>query len=755
MGKIIKIIGIVIGLFILTSIIAGIASNCGCSCGCGCDEDKKEEKKNWVTVYVYLNGGTVNGEDGGDQGCVELTHTVAEGYSLRLPTPYKTGYNFCGYFDQAGSTMLTDKGGYGVGAYSGSYEAGKYPTNFYAQWEARDFNVTIDPQDSTLLGNNFDLSIPYGFEMSKLTATGSLPVCEKSGKTFLGYTVSAFGSDSSKLVTNEYGVFLPEYSTLTAEKYSFLSDSSSNSFMFVPVFENISVSVNLFDQDGSLYKTLKVEAGATLSFIEEYPIYAKKCMVGFNLDSQGFDNLISFPYKTSSTGGQLNLYCMYRNSTQVGLHTDNGVANYSGSATDLVIPDLDENGVRVTRITTITDSALETIYMPHTLTSLSSNIFENCTKLRSVNLPIKLKEIPEAAFRGCSSLTKIDIPYYVEKVGKDAFKGCDFLKTISLPDRVSAYGEEAFNCKGIESFNVIETDAKTHATCLDNGALIGNSSYNGSRAIIAYPKVNTPKSFVINDYYAIDKYAFAYNNCLTKVTFSSTSTARVLDYAFYQCTNLSSVILREDKKMSADFKVTLHDQVFSGCANLKAILLFSKNKVSLNSSSIGINDTATIFVPSDLLTVYQKDSNWKPHLSNIRSLGDNVAGDYAFNVISIENNTVSLVAYLGDGNASFSMPSILNGYIVAEISEYVFMNNDMLKSVTFEFDSEMALIKDGAFIGCSNLTTIYLNGNSMIDIEGVPFEDSVRFILPQGKSELLSQYQSSANWARYKNNFSM
>lgn len=755
MGKIIKIIGMVIGFIIIASIIASLASNCGCSCGCGCDKDKEEEKKTWVTVYIYPNGGTVNGKDGGDQGYVELTSTVAEGYSLRLPIPYKVGYTFLGYYDQAGTTELTDKNGYGVGPYFGEYEAGKYPTNFYAQWEAREFNVTIDPNGSTVVGDNFDLTIPYGFEMSKLTRTGALPVCEKEGKVFLGYTVSAFGSSSSKLVTNEYGVFLPEYSTLTAEKYSFLSDYSTSSITFVPVFENMSVSVNLFDQDGSLYKTLKVEAGSTLSFIEEYPIYFKKCMVGFNLDSQGYDNLISFPYKTSTTGGQLNLYCMYRNSTQVGLHSDNGVVYYSGSATDVVIPDLDDNGVRVTKITTITDSALETIYMPLTLTSLSSNVFENCTSLRSVNLPIKLKEIPEAAFRGCSSLTKIDIPYYVEKVGKEAFKGCDFLKTISLPDRVSAYGEEAFNCKGIESFNVIETDAKTHPTGLDNGALIGNSSYNGFRAIIAYPKVNTAKSFVIKDYYAIDKYAFAYNNCLTKVTFSSTSTARVLEYAFCQCTNLSSVILREDKKMSADFKITFHEQIFSGCTNLKAILLFSKNKVSLNSPSIGINDTATIFVPSDLLTVYQKDSNWRPHLSYIKSLGDNVAGDYAFNVISKEDNTVSLVAYLGDGNTSFSMPSILNGYIVAEISEYVFMNNDVFKAVTFEYDSEMALIKDGAFIGCSNLTTVYLNGNSMIDIEGVPFEDSVRFILPQGKSELLSQYQSSANWARYKNNFSM
>lgn len=755
MGKIIKIICFILGFLILVSIISGIASNCGCGCSCGCDDKNKEAKRNWVTVYVYLDGGTLNGRDGGTQGYVELSENVAEGYELRLPIPYKTGYTFYGYFDQAGTTRLTDTGGCGYGEYSGSYEAGKYPTNFYAQWEPRDFNVTIDPQDSTLVGNNFDLSIPYGFEMSKLTATGCLPVCEKAGKTFLGYTVSAFNGDSKKLVTNEYGVFLPGYSTLTADKYSFLSNYSSNSFSFIPVFENTSVSVNLFDQDGSLYKTLKVDAGSTLSFIEDYPVYSRKCMVGFNLDSQGFDNFISFPYKTSIAGGQLNLYCMYRNSTQVGLHFNNGVAYYSGSATDVVVPDLDENGIRVNEITYITDSSLETIYMPLTLTTLSNNVFENCTSLRSVNLPIKLNEIPEAAFRGCSSLTKIDIPYYVEKVGKEAFKGCDSLKTISLPDRISAYGEEAFNCKGIESFNVIETDAKNHPTGLDNGALIGNSSYNGFKAIIAYPKVNTAKSYVINDYYVIDKYAFAYNNCLTKVTFSSTATTRVLEYAFHQCANLTSVILREGKNMAADFNITFHDQIFSSCTNLKAILLFSKNKVGLNSSDVGINETTIIFVPSDLLGVYQKDSYWRPHLSYIKSLGDNIAGDYVFNVISSEDDTVSLVAYLGDGNTNFSMPSVLNGYIVTEISEYVFMYNDTLKSVTFEYDSQLALIKDGAFFGCSNLTTVYLNGNTMIDIEGVPFEDSVRFILPQGESELLSQYQSSANWARYKNNFSM
>ena len=65
-------------------------------------------------------------------------------------------------------------------------------------------------------------------------------------------------------------------------------------------------------------------------------------------------------------------------------------------------------------------SAIETINIPDTVTSMEIGIFSGCGNLKSIHLPANMQEIPDNMFRECKNLQNIDIPESVIKIGSHA-----------------------------------------------------------------------------------------------------------------------------------------------------------------------------------------------------------------------------------------------------------------------------------------------------------------------------------------------
>jgi hypothetical protein len=89
-------------------------------------------------------------------------------------------------------------------------------------------------------------------------------------------------------------------------------------------------------------------------------------------------------------------------------------------------------------------SALTSVTIPNSVTSIEHNAFSGCTSLTSVTIPNSVTSIEYNAFSGCSSLTSVTIPNSVTSIGDWAFGGCSALTSVTIPNSVTKIGYEAF-----------------------------------------------------------------------------------------------------------------------------------------------------------------------------------------------------------------------------------------------------------------------------------------------------------------------
>lgn len=89
------------------------------------------------------------------------------------------------------------------------------------------------------------------------------------------------------------------------------------------------------------------------------------------------------------------------------------------------------------------------------ITSIVSDAFHDCEKMKSIVIPENVKTIGSGAFAGCSGLTSITIPNSVTSIGSQAFEGCRGLTSIKIPDSVISINQYAFkNCSGLKSITI-------------------------------------------------------------------------------------------------------------------------------------------------------------------------------------------------------------------------------------------------------------------------------------------------------------
>ena len=119
-----------------------------------------------------------------------------------------------------------------------------------------------------------------------------------------------------------------------------------------------------------------------------------------------------------------------------------GHAAFEKSAvTSVTIPD---------SVTSIDDNAfgfcsqLTNISIPNSVTSIGFSAFEHCTSLKSITLPSSLRNISMFLFHNCSQLTTIQIPDSVLSIQDYAFGNCISLETIHIPVSVTSIGNRAF-----------------------------------------------------------------------------------------------------------------------------------------------------------------------------------------------------------------------------------------------------------------------------------------------------------------------
>lgn len=94
-------------------------------------------------------------------------------------------------------------------------------------------------------------------------------------------------------------------------------------------------------------------------------------------------------------------------------------------------------------------TALKTVIMPDSVVAIRHESFRGCTALESIDLPDSLVKIENNMFRGCTALKEVLIPESVIAIADWVFEGCASLETVIIPDSVESIGLVTFQNSGV------------------------------------------------------------------------------------------------------------------------------------------------------------------------------------------------------------------------------------------------------------------------------------------------------------------
>lgn len=432
---------------------------------------------------------------------------------------------------------------------------------------------------------------------------------------------------------------------------------------------------------------------------------------------------------------------------------DGQITGYLGADwTNLEIPQT-VNGTQVTGIAAGAfqgQTAIETVTLPASVTSIGASAFAGCSKLRSINLE-QVTDLGQSAFSQCTALAAAQLGEGLTRVPESAFSGCLQLASVTLPSTVKELEKNAFYlCTSLQSLALPEGLTAIHA-----GALLGcplqalhlpstleqlGDEYMGDVFEEAGQKpADTTLTHITvaesNPLYSADD-GLIYNKAQTELVFCPRGrvTAEVKEgvtaigpYAFFMCFDLTSVTLPSTLK-------TVKEQAFHYCEALTDCTLPDGLERVENSAFFGCESwTGVDNIPDSVQYIGPYAFTECKGSRLVIPEGITRIEEFAFWGYESGLTEIVLPSTLTSiGNSAFAWAKDVTSLTIPEgvtsIGEQAFGRMDSLQSVTLP--STLTEIGANAFMGGkaieNKLTEVYIpagvttiGANAFVDRDGL------------------------------------
>ena len=721
--------------------------------GWGCDGYYVTESKSFnanLTPLTYTAKFDSNG------GSTVSDKTATFNKDLSLPSPYKTGYTFLGWY--LNGNLYKDSIKY---TYTND-------VTFTARWQLNYYKVVIKSENE-ICGtvNAYNGSKNYGNPVS-LTATTN------PGYIFIGWFANGT-KISSELSIN---VNVPDYDVTYTAKWNAVDENirnyklrqTANGYIITAVIDKTVSKVIIPDvivgiDDGVFsactniktiighatnvskvakqakpaYFTVNITSGTSIAYDAFYGCTGLTSITipdsVTSIGSSAFKNCtgltnVTIPDSVTSIASEAFYGCSgLTNITFPDRVMSIGSSAFSGCTglTNISIPDnvayIDNSAFSgCSRLASITvakgntkyhssgncliETASKTLILgcntsvipsDGSVTSIDSETFYGCSGLTSITIPDSVTSIGWRAFYECSGLTSVTIGHNVTSIGSEAFYGCKGLMSITIPDSVTSIGVRTFfGCSGLTSITI--------PNCVTS---IDSEAFYGCRGLT---NITIPDGVT-----SIGQRAFYGCTGLTSITIPSVVTS-IGSSAFSSCTGLASIIVEDGNAnyhSSGNCLIeTESKKLIAGCNN--SVIPNDGSVTSIGSGAfVGCTGLTNITIPDSVTSIGYEAFKGCAGLTSVTIPNSVTSIDNAAFQGCTELTSITIpdsVTSIGDWSFYYCprLTSVTIGNCVTNIGDSAFAYCTSLSKVII--GNKVTNIRSKAFRGCTSLTNIIFNG---------------------------------------------
>lgn len=323
-------------------------------------------------------------------------------------------------------------------------------------------------------------------------------------------------------------------------------------------------------------------------------------------------------------------------------------------------------------------SALKTVKLPNSVTTLKNRTFTGCTALESIDMPDGLTVLSQEIFNGCTSLRTANFGENssLTTISSRAFNGCAALESIYIPYGVNTINSQAFHeCESLKRVYVSDV------TVLLNTRSSGSELFSAAGA-----------NLYLND------------ELVTELQIPDSINTLTYNTGVKGCASVTSLKVPDAVSRIDNSN---NNSLFNDLPNLKTIYMLAGAPPTINNTGYSIVSpyslVTDIFVPSNSGEAYRNTKGWDKVASYIRSTLSPAEVRFTYELI----NDGSAYSVIGRGNVTdtiIMIPSTYNDIPITSIGNGAFSSHTDITKVTIPHG--VTSIGDNAFSSCTSLSSI-------------------------------------------------